>query len=68
MIDANILGGDVVVIEQSQIAENGDRVVVRINQKKVTLKTPSLDQHGVKLIPANNTMNPIVLKSADVGV
>mgnify|MGYP001333367027 CR=1 FL=1 len=28
MIDANILDGDVVVIEQSQIAENSERVIV----------------------------------------
>ena len=38
MVDANILDGDVVVIEQSQIAENGERVVVRINQKEVDLE------------------------------
>ena len=68
MVDANILDGDVVVIEQSQIAENGERVVVRINQKEVTLKTLRLDQDGVKLIPANSTMNPIVLNNADVEV
>ena len=68
MVDANILDGDVVVIEQSQIAENGERVVVRINQKEVTLKTLRLDQDGVKLIPANSTMSPIVLNNADVEV
>ena len=68
MVDANILDGDVVVIEQSQIAENGERVVVRINQKEVTLKTLRLDQEGVKLIPANSTMSPIVLNNADVEV
>ncbi len=68
MIDANILDGDIVVIEQSQIAENGERVVVRINQKEVTLKTLRLDQDGVKLIPANSTMSPIVLNNADVEV
>ncbi len=33
MADANILDGDVVSIEQSQVAENGERVVVRINKK-----------------------------------
>ena len=48
MIDANILDSDVVIIEQSQIAKNGERVVVRINQKEVTLKTLTLDQDGVK--------------------
>ena len=68
MVDANILDGDIVVIEQSQIAENGERVVVRINQKEVTLKTLRLDQDGVKLIPANSTMSPIVLNNADVEV
>ena len=68
MVDANILDGDVVVIEQSQIAENGEKVVVRINQKEVTLKTLRLDQDGVKLIPANSTMSPIVLNNADVEV
>ena len=68
MVDANILDGDVVIIEQSQIAEIGERVVVRINQKEVTLKTLRLDQDGVKLIPANSTMSPIVLNNADVEV
>ena len=55
MIDANILDGDVIVIEQSQIAENGERVVVRINQNEVPLKTLRLNQDGVTLIPANST-------------
>ena len=68
MKDANILDGDVVVIEQSQMAENGEKVVVRINQKEVTLKTLRLDQDGVKLIPANRSMSPIVLNNADVEV
>ena len=68
MKDANILDGDVVVIEQSQMAENGEKVVVRINQKEVTLKTLRLDQDGVKLIPANSTMSPIILNNADVEV
>lgn len=59
---ANILDGDIVVIEQSQMAENGEKVVVRSNKKEVTLKTSRLDQDGVKLIPANTMMSPIVLK------
>ena len=66
MIDANILDGDIVVIEQSRIEENGERVIVWINEKEVTLKTLRLDQGGVKLIPANRAMSPIVLHNADV--
>ena len=53
MRDANILPGDLVIIEQSQAAENGEKVVVRIN---------------VKLFPANNSMEPIILNNADVEV
>jgi repressor LexA len=68
MKDANILDGDVVVIEQSQVAENGEKVVVRINQQEVTLKTLRLDHDGVKLIPANSKMSPIILSNADVEV
>lgn len=68
MRDANILPGDLVIIEQSQTAENGEKVVVRINAKEVTLKTLRLDQDGVKLIPANSEMETIVLNNADVEV
>ena len=47
MFDANILSRDIAVIEQSRIAENGERVIVRINEKEVTLKTLRLDQGGL---------------------
>ena len=68
MQDANILPGDIVVIEQTDAAENGEKVVVRINQREVTLKTLRLDPDGVKLVPANREMQPIVLNNADVEV
>ena len=68
MKDANILDGDVVVIEQSQMAENGEKVVVRINQQEVTLKTLRLDQDGVKVHPANLTMSHLILNPAYVEV
>ena len=68
MKDANIIDGDVVIIEQSQLAENGEKVVVRINHRKVTLKTLRLDRDGAKLVPANRSMEPIILNYADVEV
>ena len=66
--DANIIDGDVVIIDQSQLAENGEKVVARINHKEVTLKTLRLDRDGVKLIPAHRSMEPIILNNADVKV
>ena len=68
MKDANIIDGDVVIIEQSQLAENGEKVVVRINHREVTLKTLRLDRDGAKLVPANRSMEPIILNYADVEV
>ena len=68
MKDANIVDGDVVIIEQSQVAENGEKVVVKINHKEVTLKTLRLEQDGVKLVPANPSIEPIILNNADVEV
>ncbi len=68
MRDANILPGDLVIIEQSQTAEHGEKVVVRINGQSVTLKTLSLEPDGVKLIPANTEMEPMVFHNADVEV
>lgn len=68
MKDANIIDGDVVIIEQTQQAENGEKVVVQINQREVTLKTLRLDEEGVKLVPANSNMQPIILNNADVEV
>ena len=68
MKDANIIDGDVVIIEQTQQAENGEKVVVQINRREVTLKTLRLDEEGVKLIPANSNMQPIILNNADVEV
>ncbi|NBS12577.1 MAG: peptidase [Gammaproteobacteria bacterium] len=68
MKEANILDGDLVIIEQSQAAEHGEKVVVRINQREVTLKTLHLGPEGVQLVPANPSMAPIVLHNADVEV
>ena len=68
MKDANIIDGDVVINEQSQLAENGEKVVVRINHREVTLKTLRLDQDGVKLVPANYSMEPIIRNNANVEV
>ena len=68
MKDANIFDGDIVIIEQFQLAENDEKVVVRINHREVTLKTLRLDQDGVKLVPANCSMEPIIRNNADVEV
>lgn len=68
MIDCNIFDGDVIIIERQESAENGETVVVSINQQEVTLKKLYIEKHGIRLQPANDSMEPIYLKNSDVQV
>jgi len=68
MVDDNILDGDIVIIEKSISAENGQSVVALINNEQVTLKKFYIEADGVRLQPANPDMEPIILKNEDVQV
>jgi len=60
MIEAGIFDGDLVVIRQTETADNGDIVVALIDNGEATLK--KLRKHGdrVELIPANQSMAPMI--------
>ncbi|MCF6345619.1 MAG: transcriptional repressor LexA [Thiomicrorhabdus sp.] len=68
MIDENIHCGDIVIIERRSSAENGESVVVRINNEEVTMKKLYIEKEGVRLQPANPDMPPIILKNADIEI
>jgi repressor LexA len=68
MIDENIEDGDIVIIERRSSAENGESVVVRINNEEVTMKKLYIEKTGVRLQPANPDMQPIILKNADIEI
>jgi repressor LexA len=68
MIDENIKDGDIVIIERRSSAENGESVVVRINNEEVTMKKLYIEKEGVRLQPANPNMSPIILKNADIEI
>jgi len=53
MIDAGILDGDVVLIEQSDTADNGDIVVALIDREEATLKRLRKKGNSVALEAAN---------------
>ena len=60
MIDAGILDGDMVVVEQSDNARNGDIVVALIDKDEATLKYLQQNKDGtVTLLPANQIMQPM---------
>ena len=60
MIEAGILDRDLVIVRQTETANNGDIVVALIDNGETTLK--KLRKHGdrVELIPANQSMVPMI--------
>ena len=68
MIDDNIQDGDVIVIEKRETACNGESVVAMINGETVTLKKFYVERDGIRLQPANPTMEPIYLRNEEVQI
>ncbi len=64
MIDAGILDGDLVIVRETQSADNGDIVIALIDNSEATLKRLRKKGKQVELIPDNQSMKPI-LYSAD---
>ncbi len=62
MIDENIRNGDVVLVRQQEIAENGQRVVALIDNCEATLKKIYREQNKIRLQPANSNYEPIIIR------
>jgi repressor LexA len=63
MINSHIQDGDYVVIQQQQNAANGERVVAMIDNE-VTLKRFYKEKDHIRLEPANDMMDPIIVDSS----
>lgn len=61
MIDNQIADGDYVVIQKQETAPNGTRVVAMVDNE-VTLKRFFKEKDHIRLEPANETMNPIIVR------
>jgi repressor LexA len=63
MIEAGILPGDYVVVRRQSSAENGDVVVALVgdgaNADEATVKTFYRERGGIRLQPANSSMEPL---------
>ena len=62
MIDENINDGDIVLVKQQSIAENGQKVVALIDNYEATLKKFYKEKGHIRLQPANKTIEPIIIK------
>lgn len=68
MIEAGILDGDWVVIEERSYARNGDIVVALIDNQEATLKFIEQTTEDVLLIPANSALEAMRFKPAQVSI
>ena len=65
MIQAGILDGDVVIVEQQESAENGD-IVVALIEDEATVKVFYRENGHYRLQPRNRTMLPIIVSHLSI--
>ena len=65
MIEAGILEGDIVIVERTQSAENGD-IVVALVDDSATVKEFYKENGHYRLQPRNSAMEPIVVEEVTI--
>ena len=69
MIDEQIRDGDFIVVSAQQTADDGEMVVALVGGDSVTVKKLYREGGGqIRLQPANESMDPIIVPSDDVAV
>ena len=68
MIEAGIHAGDLILVEQQNVARNGDIVVAMVNgmESEATVKTFYKESDHIRLQPENSTMEPIRVKDVAI--
>lgn len=66
MINAGILDDDIVIVERTNTARNGEIVVAMTDENEVTLKTYYKEKNYFRLQPENDTMEPIILDNVTI--
>ena len=70
MIEAGIMDGDYILVQQQKTANNGDIVVAMINgdyECESTVKTFYKENGHIRLQPENSTMDPIIVDACQIG-
>ncbi len=69
MVEAGILDGDMVIVEQRSHADNGDIIVALIDNEEATLKRLRHNHDGsITLLPANAALVPITYAAGRVRI
>ena len=65
MINAGIMDGDFVMVQQKNTADNGDVVVAMIDDG-ATVKTFYKEKDHIRLQPENDFMEPFILQDVPI--
>ena len=65
MINAGILNGDYVLVEQQKVARNGEMIVALV-EDGATVKTFYKEDGYFRLQPENDSMEPIIVNEVDI--
>ena len=65
MIEAGILDGDYILVKKQNTANNGEIVVVLI-EEEATVKTFYKENNYIRLQPENSTMSPIIVPDCKI--
>ena len=68
MIEAGIMDGDLILVQQSETASNGEIVVAMIDgfESEATVKTFYKENGHIRLQPENSSMSPIIVKDVRI--
>lgn len=66
MINLGILDGDIVIVEQTPVAENGEVVVALVDGTDATVKTFYKENGHYRLQPENDEMDPIIVDEVEI--
>ena len=68
MIEAGIMDGDLILVQQSEPASNGEIVVAMIDgfESEATVKTFYKENGHIRLQPENSSMSPIIVKDVRI--
>ena len=66
MINAGVYDNDIIIVERTNVAKNGDMVVAMNEENEVTLKTFYKEKDYFRLQPENDYMLPIILKNVTI--
>lgn len=66
MINIGIHDNDIILVERTPVAHNGEVVVAMNDENEVTVKTFYKEKDHIRLQPENDTLEPIILNNCTI--